>query len=131
MKRKYLILTTLAGALFAGCSPRISEVVTERVELRHDTIRLESQRRDSILVRDSIVMSIRGDTLTREVWRWRERVRTRCDTVLKIVEHNQIEQNDTVQAKADHAGLTPARILRIVIILIIIAAAIATAIKIL
>ena len=86
MKRLLYLLTTLL--LLPSCSRRIY-VPVESVREVHDTVRIDTAsrradiiiRRDSVIVRDSIAVAINGDTVIREVWRWRERVREVHDTV--------------------------------------------------
>ncbi len=85
--RKLLYLLTIL-ALLPSCSRRIY-VPVESVREVHDTVRIDTAsrradiiiRRDSVIVRDSIAVVINGDTVVREVWRWRERVREVHDTV--------------------------------------------------
>lgn len=52
-----------------------------------DTVYRMNIVRDTVLVKDSVLVSIisAGDTVykTREVWRWRDRVNVRADTVYK------------------------------------------------
>ncbi len=86
MKKLLYLLTILA--LLPSCSRRIY-VPVESVREVHDTVRIDTAsrradiiiRRDSVIVRDSIAVVINGDTVVREVWRWRERVREVHDTV--------------------------------------------------
>lgn len=86
MKKLLYLLTILA--LLPSCSRRIY-VPVESVREVHDTVRIDTtsrradiiMRRDSIIVRDSVAVLINGDTVVREVWRWRERVREVHDTV--------------------------------------------------
>ena len=52
-----------------------------------DTVYRMNMVRDTVLVKDSVLVSIfrAGDTVykTREVWRWRDRAKVRVDTVYK------------------------------------------------
>ena len=52
-----------------------------------DTVYRMNMVRDTVLVKDSVLVSIfrAGDTVykTREVWRWRDRTKVRVDTVYK------------------------------------------------
>ena len=86
MKKLLYLLTILA--LLPSCSRRIY-VPVDSVREVHDTVRIDTAsrradiiiRRDSVIVRDSVAVVINGDTVVREVWRWRERVREVHDTV--------------------------------------------------
>ena len=86
MKKLLYLLTILL--LLSSCSRRIY-VPVESVREVHDTVRIDTAsrradiiiRRDSVIVRDSVAVVINGDTIVREVWRWRERVREVHDTV--------------------------------------------------
>lgn len=86
MKKLLYLLTILA--LLPSCSRRIY-VPVESVREVHDTVRIDTAsrraaviiRRDSVTVRDSVAVVVNGDTVVREVWRWRERIREVHDTV--------------------------------------------------
>lgn len=86
MKKLLYLLTILL--LLPSCNRRIY-VPVESVREVHDTVRIDTAsrradiiiRRDSVIVRDSVAVIINGDTIVREVWRWRERVREVHDTV--------------------------------------------------
>ena len=86
MKKLAYIAATLL--LLPSCSRRIY-VPVESVREVHDTVRIDTAsrradiiiRRDSVIVRDSVAVVINGDTVVREVWRWRERIREVHDTV--------------------------------------------------
>lgn len=70
------------GILFlaAGCARQIYVPVERCVR---DTIRELRIKTDSVRERDSIHIASRGDTVIKEVYRWRSRTRTRTDTVYK------------------------------------------------
>ena len=88
MRRFNIIFTLLIFIFLASCNRRIY-VPVESVREVHDIVRLDTAsrradiiiRRDSVIVRDSVAVIINGDTVVREVWRWRERVREVHDTV--------------------------------------------------
>jgi len=88
MAMKKLAYIAVALLLLPSCSRRIY-VPVESVREVHDTVRIDTAsrradiiiRRDSVIVRDSVAVIINGDTVVREVWRWRERVREVHDTV--------------------------------------------------
>ena len=78
------VLCWLIGHLFASCSP--GRQVTGSSH-RVDTVYAVKTVRDTARVSDSVIVRVtaKGDTVykTKEVWRERERVRWRVDTVYK------------------------------------------------
>lgn len=79
------VLCWLIGHLFASCSP--GRQVTGSSSHRTDTVYAVKTVRDTARVRDSVIVRVtaKGDTVykTKEVWRERERIRWRVDTVYK------------------------------------------------
>lgn len=79
------VLCWLVGHLFASCSP--GRQVTGRSSHMVDTVYAVKTVRDTARVSDSVIVRVtaKGDTVykTKEVWRERERVRWRVDTVYK------------------------------------------------
>ena len=79
------VLCWLIGHLFASCSP--GRQVTGGSSHRVDTVYAVKTVRDTARVSDSVIVRVtaKGDTVykTKEVWRERERVRWRVDTVYK------------------------------------------------
>lgn len=90
---KRIVIGTLCGALLcallhvllSGCASR--RVTVGGTHLKADTVYRMNVVRDTVLVKDSVLVSIfnAGDTVykTREVWRWRDRAKVRVDTVYK------------------------------------------------
>lgn len=90
---KHIVIGTLWGALLcallhvllSGCASR--RVTVGGRHLKADTVYRMNVVRDTVLVKDSVLVSIfsTGDTVykTREVWRWRDRTKVRVDTVYK------------------------------------------------
>lgn len=79
----------VAAGLFCGGCARKNVAVETPVTIEHsvkerDSLRIYAQKIDSVIVRDSIFLSERGDTVRLEVWRWRERLKIRTDTVIKM-----------------------------------------------
>lgn len=96
------VLCWLIGHLFASCSP--GRQVTGNSSHRTDTVYAVKTVRDTARVTDSVVVmvSAKGDTVykTKEVWRERERVRWRVDTVYKAaVRTDTIRVPVTVERK--------------------------------
>lgn len=71
--------------LLSGCASR--RVMVGGSTQKTDTVYRMNMVRDTVLVKDSVLVSIfsTGDTVykTREVWRWRDRTKVRVDTVYK------------------------------------------------
>ena len=71
--------------LLSCCASR--RVTVGGTHMKADTVYRMNVVRDTVLVKDSVLVSIfsAGDTVykTREVWRWRDRVNVRVDTVYK------------------------------------------------
>lgn len=87
--RKPITLPALLPALLllCACSRKVYVPVESRTATS-DTLRIVERRGDTLLLRDSVVMRVAGDTVVKEVWRERgllrgsDRVR---DTVLREV----------------------------------------------
>lgn len=78
-----LLAATLFG-LFCRCTgTRTVEVPVEveRTVMRTDTLRLMKLTRDTVIDRDTVFMRLTGDTLVKEVTRWRWRISEQRDTV--------------------------------------------------
>lgn len=79
------LLCALLHVLLSGCASR--RVTVGGTHLKVDTVYRTNMVRDTVLVKDSVLVSIfnAGDTVykTREVWRWRDRTKVRVDTVYK------------------------------------------------
>ena len=79
------LLCALLHVLLSGCASR--RVTVGGSTHKADTVYRMNVVRDTVLVKDSVLVSIfsAGDTVfkTREVWRWRDRTKVRIDTVYK------------------------------------------------
>lgn len=68
-----ILYILMAVALLTGCRtkyipvPEYHEIVVHHA----DTL----LRVDSVQLRDSVIIRVQGDTITQEVWRWRDRVK--------------------------------------------------------
>ena len=91
-------------ALSGACTKRIY-VPVERVVERTvaDSASRVVERNESVVVRDSAVTAVRGDTVRTEIWRWRERVHTERDTVWR-------ERVDTVRISVDSSKAVEAAV---------------------
>lgn len=80
-----VLICALLHVLLCGCASR--RVIVGDSTHRTDTVYRMNVVRDTVLVKDSVLVSIfsAGDTVykTREVWRWRDRTKVRVDTVYK------------------------------------------------
>lgn len=80
-----VLLCALLHVLLCGCASR--RVTVRGSTQKTDTVYRMNMVRDTVLVKDSVLVSIfsAGDTVykTREVWRWRERTKVRVDTAYK------------------------------------------------
>ena len=89
-----VLLCTLLHVLLCGCASR--RVTVGGSTQKTDTVYRMNMVRDTVLVKDSVLVSIfsTGDTVykTREVWRWRDRTKVRVDTV-----YNSAVRVDTVR----------------------------------
>ena len=80
-----VLLCALLHVLLCGCASH--RVTVGGSTQKTDTVYKMNMVRDTVLVKDSVLVSIfnMGDTVykTREVWRWRDRTNVRVDTVYK------------------------------------------------
>lgn len=93
-KGPVIVLMTMlvTGLLIALCSCRAHKEITEHVYKekdtvyvgRADTLRIYTERLDSVVLRDSVFTLIKGDTVLIEKFKYRERVNNRTDTVYKV-----------------------------------------------
>ncbi len=74
-----LMVSSVVAALLCGCrSVKYVEVPSERVEKEY----VDRWRRDSVVVQDSVMVMIKGDTVWRDRWRMVYRDRWRTDSVM-------------------------------------------------
>lgn len=80
-----VLMWALLHVLLSGCASR--RVTVGGSTQKTDTVYKMNMVRDTVLVKDSVLVSIfnMGDTVykTREVWRWRDRTNVRVDTAYK------------------------------------------------
>lgn len=80
-----VLMCALLHVLLSGCASH--RVTVGGSTQKTDTVYRMNMVRDTVLFKDSVLVSIfcAGDTVykTREVWRWRDRVNVRVDTVYK------------------------------------------------
>ncbi len=83
------VLPLMALIVICGCTKKIYVPVESRLVMT-DSVRIATIRRDSVWLKDSVFVSVRGDTVIKESYRWRTRDRFVIDTVYK-------ERRDTVK----------------------------------
>ena len=86
LKKFLIILGILIAAAAASCSREDyvpSESTFRHIELSADSTdrTAAAVRVDSVVIRDSVFLMLRGDTVVKETVRWRERIKIRSDTV--------------------------------------------------
>lgn len=102
-----VIAMTLLVLLFGGCrTVEQSEAVTE---VRHDTVRIYTQKRDSVVYRDSVFVHVhtQGDTVYHVTERWNVRYndRVRVDTVYKARDKGEIIRRVTKEKEEESKWL--------------------------
>lgn len=82
-----LIIAIILAVAFGSCHTKTIAATEVRYRtdsitlVERDTARVALHERDAIIIRDSVVVVQKGDTLTKEVWRYRDRERIIRDTV--------------------------------------------------
>lgn len=122
--RKGAAATVMIGVMIASmlgttsCTKRIY-VPVETVRVMADSTRRVIVRTDTILQRDSILLVMRGDTVIKEVWRFRDRTAIHHDTVFS-------QRQDSIAVprviEVERPSSTKAKNYRLVLILSIVMA---------
>lgn len=109
------------GAM-GSCSRKVT-VPVERVEVVRDTVRITARETDSRVIRDSVFLSVKGDTVVKESWRWRERERVVRDTLERIIYVNEKMRDEVRQERAPwrkNAGWLVAGVILAAIVVVIL-----------
>lgn len=87
MKKLVIVtLLLLAGGIAGGCHRKSVAPVMVEVPVYHsDTLRELREMHDSVWLRDSVFLYVRGDTVVKESYRDRRLYRLRVDTLVKSV----------------------------------------------
>jgi len=85
----WIILMTIAAALLIMCCSCTRTMYVPVTSVQHDSIYLHTHSSDSIVVRDSVTIREKGDTIWMTRWRTEYRARIRIDTAY-------IERRDSV-----------------------------------
>lgn len=96
-----MVMMVAVVIIACGCTRKVY-VPVDRYHIVKDSVERVRMLRDSVIMRDSIYVDMRGDTLLREVYRWRVRDRYLRDTVRQVVrdtvvvrEVTEVEEKET------------------------------------
>lgn len=80
-----LIIAIILAVAFGSCKTKYIPVERVRIDstavYRADSLTRILATRDTVIERDSVVLMVKGDSVVKEVWRWRDRVSVVRDTV--------------------------------------------------
>ena len=85
----WIVLMAIASALLIMCCSCTRTIYVPVTSVQHDSIYLHTHSRDSIMVRDSVTIHEKGDTIWLTRWRTEYRDRIRTDTAY-------IERRDSI-----------------------------------
>ena len=85
-----LVFIAAAAAVACGCTKRVY-VPLERVNVVRDTFHSSSRLADTLILRDSVVLDLSGDTVRERTVRERWRLRSVHDTVRSTVRDTVVE----------------------------------------
>ena len=82
-----IVLILLLLLLCCSCTKRVYETqYVEQPVYLHDTLRSTIYSHDTTIVKDSVYLSIKGDTIVRERYNTIERIKVAHDTIMRFVE---------------------------------------------
>lgn len=82
-----IVLLLLLILLCCSCTKRVYETqYIEQPVYLHDTLRSTIYSHDTTIVKDSVYLSINGDTIVREKYNTIERIKVDHDTIMRFVE---------------------------------------------
>ena len=82
-----IVLLLLLLLLCCSCTKRVYETqYIEQPVYFHDTLRSTICSHDTTIVKDSVYLSINGDTIVREKYNTIERIKVAHDTIMRFVE---------------------------------------------
>ena len=82
-----IVLILLLILLCCSCTKRVYETqYIEQPVYFHDTLRSTICSHDTTIVKDSVYLSINGDTIVREKYNTIERIKVAHDTIMRFVE---------------------------------------------
>lgn len=95
MRKLKISLAALMLLFASGCRKEIY-VPVEKVTIVRDTIDRRVASADTVIMADSVLLLQRGDTVIKEVWRKRDRISLRHDTI-RIVRCDTIREERPVE----------------------------------
>ena len=82
-----IVLLLLLLLLCCSCTKRVYETqYVEQPVYLHDTLRSTIYSHDTTIVKDSVYLSINGDTIVRERYNTIERIKVTHDTIMRFVD---------------------------------------------
>ena len=82
-----IVLILLLLLLCCSCTKRVYETqYVEQPVYLHDALRSTIYSHDTTIVKDSVYLSIKGDTIVREKYNTIERIKVAHDTIMRFVE---------------------------------------------
>ena len=82
-----IVLILLLLLLCCSCTKRVYETqYVEQPVYLHDTLRSTIYSHDTTIVKDSVYLSIKGDTIVREKYNTIEMIKVAHDTIMRFVE---------------------------------------------
>lgn len=75
-----VVMVAVLTVLFGGCKARVQTVYVDKVKTEYK----ERVRVDSVYNRDTVNMWLAGDTVFKEVTKWRERWQLRVDSFTRV-----------------------------------------------
>ena len=82
-----IVLILLLLLLCCSCTKRVYETqYIEQPVYLHDTLRSTIYSHDTTIVKDSVYLSINGDTIVRERYNTIERIKVAHDTIMRVLE---------------------------------------------
>ena len=75
-----VVMVSVLAVLFGGCKARVQTVYVDKVKTEYK----ERVRVDSVYNRDTVNMWLAGDTVFKEVTKWRERWQLRVDSFTRV-----------------------------------------------
>lgn len=102
MNRSITVIATIIFLIVtAGCTRKVYVPVATTTH-SHDTLHIVRTCRDTLLLRDSIHIHTRGDTVFKDVTRDRIRVSLQHDTVVRTVSDTIVKE---IHAAAESSGM--------------------------
>lgn len=95
---------TILLIVASGCTRKVY-VPVETIRRSHDTLHIVRSHCDTIMLRDSIHIHTRGDTVFKDVTRDRIRISLQHDTVTRIVSDTVVKDTTLLTASKSEGGM--------------------------